>query len=189
MDKNFEILLLSFDESKNIFSCQVTQTQDCLKKSNSTWYLFINYDSRKGDCEQDIPQAKLKLLLIRGYPETTAIFEENEKVYNKKKFDYAPWQHKSNVANYIEDVLNLRMAELLKNKEEIVPLGIIQKLLNEKVSLIEENKGLHDKLTDYNIKQLKEIESLQLENNNLHDELINLNSKWYIKLVQVFQKN
>lgn len=188
MENKCEMLLLSFDESKNIFSCQVVMTPNYENKTNTKWFLFINHNSEKGDCEQYIPQAKLKLSIIRGYPGSTVILKDNAKFNFEKSFEMAPWHHRSDVANYIEDVLNLRMSELLKNNEEIAPLGIIQKLLNEKESLREENKCLQDELTNLNINQLKEIESLRLENKNLHDELINLNRKWYMKLVQLFQK-
>jgi hypothetical protein len=178
MEVKKEYLLLNFDENNKTFSCQGIEEPNYFEKSPNTYYPLIYYDAdektnNKRIYEQMIPQANLNLTINPKFGKTEVRFSIGNRNYGEKEISGTPRKNKFKVAEYIEEVLNIRMAEIIDSNDESTPLNILKKLRNENNELMAKSK---------------EAELLKNQNLILNQEISELKNKWYFKLAQLFQK-
>jgi len=178
MEVKKEYLLLNFDENTKTFSCQGIEEPNYCEKSPNTYFPLIYYEANKNSnkriYEQMIPQANLNLTINPQFGSTEVGFSIGNRKYEEKEINGAPWKNKFKVAEYIEEILNIRMAEIIDSDDEIMQLNIIKKLKDDN----NEHKA-----------NAKEVEKLKDQIQILNDEISKLNYKWYFKLAKLFQKN
>lgn len=174
-----EYLLLKYNPHNHLFSCQQIYAPDVATISENISFPLI-YKEGKRVYNQEIPQAELELEITTDYGSVSVNFKDLQgNHFDKKTIDKVSFYAQGKVASYISDTLNLRMAQLLNESEEISALGVLAKYRKLNSKLQDENQILKEQLTD--------LEHLMKENQMITNELKELKNKWYFKFALLFK--
>ncbi len=142
-----ENLILKFDREYGVFICRPIETPNYEANNVDIYFPIIYYDAKLSKhYEQIITQVRLKLQINPGFGTThVSLYESSGKKLFKKQ-DISSIDNKHEVASFIENTLNKRLAEV----DDLI-------VASETVALIADLKRQNDKLNDEKNKVIAEL--------------------------------